>query len=338
MANKIQLRGGTAAAATAANVVLAEREIAVETDTKKYKIGDGVTAWNALPYGGLSLASTVETDLDMAALGGEPSTPAAGRMKIYARSIAGRIMPKIVGPSGLDVVLQPFMGGNSVRQLLPGTGTAFTVLNWVTPTAVGTVSTPAIAAGGFRVGCRRSLVTSASTANAASELRQAAMDCLRGDVAGAGGFHLVTTFAMETVVALQRVAVGLIGVTTALATTQSPSALTNCIIVGWDSTDTQVQIMHNDAAGTCTKVALGTSFPITDSAAVYQLDLFAPPNAASVGWRVKRLDSGAIATGTITTDLPLSSQLLAWHLHANNGGTALPVVPSHLRTYLETDN
>ena len=338
MAQTVQLRGGTAAAATAANPVLAARELGLETDTGKYKVGNGVTAWNALPYGGMALASTIETDLDMLALAGEPAVPVAGRMKLYARSIAGRMMAKVVGPAGLDVVLQPALFGNAARMVLPNTGTAFTVLNWVTPTVVGTASTPVIAAGGFRVGCRRTIITSAATANSASELRQAAADVLRGDVAGGGGFHLVSTFAVESTTALQRVAVGLFNTTAAIATTQSPSALTNCIFAGWDSADTQLQVMYNDAAGTCTKVALGAGFPVNDTAAVYQLDLFAAPNAASVGWRVKRLDTGAVASGTTTTDLPAANLLLSWHAYANNGGTAAAVVLAHLRTYLETDN
>lgn len=45
-------RGGTAAALAALNEVLLEREWCVETDTRKVKIGDGATAWNALPYVG----------------------------------------------------------------------------------------------------------------------------------------------------------------------------------------------------------------------------------------------------------------------------------------------
>lgn len=53
MADRIQLRGDTAAAWTLANPVLAQRELAIETDTLKTKIGDGVTAWNSLPYGGI---------------------------------------------------------------------------------------------------------------------------------------------------------------------------------------------------------------------------------------------------------------------------------------------
>lgn len=48
-----QLRGDTAANWTSANPVLANKEMALETDTNKYKIGNGITAWNSLAYGGL---------------------------------------------------------------------------------------------------------------------------------------------------------------------------------------------------------------------------------------------------------------------------------------------
>jgi hypothetical protein len=53
MAITIQLRGDTAANWTAENPVLAEREMALETDTDQFKVGDGVTAWNSLAYGGV---------------------------------------------------------------------------------------------------------------------------------------------------------------------------------------------------------------------------------------------------------------------------------------------
>lgn len=53
MAVTIQLRGDTAAEWTEANPVLAEREVALETDTGKFKVGNGTDAWNDLPYSGL---------------------------------------------------------------------------------------------------------------------------------------------------------------------------------------------------------------------------------------------------------------------------------------------
>lgn len=54
MSVQIQLRRGTAAQWSTNNPVLAQGEMAVELDTSRFKIGNGVDAWNDLPYGGLS--------------------------------------------------------------------------------------------------------------------------------------------------------------------------------------------------------------------------------------------------------------------------------------------
>ena len=48
----IQPRGGTAAQWTSVNPVLENQEYGYETDTRLHKYGDGVTAWNDLPYAG----------------------------------------------------------------------------------------------------------------------------------------------------------------------------------------------------------------------------------------------------------------------------------------------
>ena len=50
MANRIQLRRGTAAEWASVNPVLAQGEPGVETDTGKQKFGNGVAAWASLPY------------------------------------------------------------------------------------------------------------------------------------------------------------------------------------------------------------------------------------------------------------------------------------------------
>ena len=69
MAVRIQFRRGTAAEWTAANTVLAAGELGYETDTSKFKFGDGSTAWNSLGYGGVSQAdidSAVANVIDLA--------------------------------------------------------------------------------------------------------------------------------------------------------------------------------------------------------------------------------------------------------------------------------
>ena len=50
MATVIQMRRGTASEWTAANPLLAQGEIGTELDTHKWKCGDGVLRWAALPY------------------------------------------------------------------------------------------------------------------------------------------------------------------------------------------------------------------------------------------------------------------------------------------------
>ncbi len=50
MATRMQQRRGTAAQWTAANPILAAGEIGFETDTNKFKMGNGSSAWSALQY------------------------------------------------------------------------------------------------------------------------------------------------------------------------------------------------------------------------------------------------------------------------------------------------
>jgi len=47
---RIQNRRGTASEWTSADPTLASGEVGVETDTGKFKMGDGSTAWSSLSY------------------------------------------------------------------------------------------------------------------------------------------------------------------------------------------------------------------------------------------------------------------------------------------------
>jgi len=59
MAVQIQIRNGTAAQWTAANPTLAVGEMGAETDTGKFKIGTGSTAWNSLAYAAVGTVTSV---------------------------------------------------------------------------------------------------------------------------------------------------------------------------------------------------------------------------------------------------------------------------------------
>ena len=57
MAVQIQFRRGTASSWTSTNPILAEGEMGIETDTDQFKIGDGLTVWTSLAYGGVAGAA-----------------------------------------------------------------------------------------------------------------------------------------------------------------------------------------------------------------------------------------------------------------------------------------
>lgn len=108
---------------------------------------------------------------------------------------------------------------------------------------------------------------------------------------------------------------GMQGATTDLAYSDSilVSSLINCIGVGSDSADTNLQIFHNDGTGTATKIDLGANFPANRTAGsamttVYGIELFNVPNSSSVLYRVVNKETGNSVQGTVSTNLPLNTQ------------------------------
>lgn len=99
MSTTIQLRGDTAANWTAVNPVPKQREMCVEIDTNKLKLGDGVTAWNALAY-----FSPTVTDTD-------PFLPLAGG------TMTGPVIPAVVALTDAATVLVNAALGNDYRLL-----------------------------------------------------------------------------------------------------------------------------------------------------------------------------------------------------------------------------
>jgi hypothetical protein len=60
----IQFRRDTAANWTSANPTLADGEMGIESDTQKYKIGNGYTVWNSLSYSSLPSTALSATTVD----------------------------------------------------------------------------------------------------------------------------------------------------------------------------------------------------------------------------------------------------------------------------------
>lgn len=96
MAVKFQLRRDTAADWTANNPILSEGEPGVETDTLKFKLGDGTTAWTSLDYAG--------GESDFNELINKPTTLSGYGITDAASSAQGSLADTAVQPGDLAAI------------------------------------------------------------------------------------------------------------------------------------------------------------------------------------------------------------------------------------------
>lgn len=272
-----------------------------------------------------------------------PAIPAANGLKLFGRGVGGRAMPAFMGPSGLDSTLQPSLARNKVGMFLPaGNGGTDTQVG-IAMTGVGTATTENVATSNLHSYMRRRSwrVTTAAT-NAVAGLRGSSLQWTLGaPTAGLGGFHLIWRWGPATGVSTSthRVFVGMRS-STAAPTDVNPSTLTNICGMGYDAADANIQFMHNDGSGTATKIDLGSGFakPNADLTSVYEIALFSPPGTTQLlGYEVTNLVSGAVATGTITTDIPSTTQLLTPYGYISVGGTSSVIGFATMGLYIESD-
>jgi hypothetical protein len=270
------------------------------------------------------------------------TAPAANNVRLFGRKVGGRMMPAFVEPSGLDTALQPSLARNKVAWWTAvGNGTGVSQLGMAANT-VGTATTASVATTNLHTAMRRLdyLVTTASTT--AIALLQtgtgSANQFFRG-TGGLGGFHAVFRFGGATGMATSthRFYAGFTSIST--ITDIEPSARDNIIGAGYDSTDANWQIMHKTGTGAVTKINLGASFPrqSADRSKMYDLALFCAPGGSSVFYEFTDLDTGAVATGEISTNLPGATTLIRGVIAASVGGTSSVIGISLVSLYIETD-
>lgn len=248
------------------------------------------------------------------------------------------MLPKWVGPEGVDTPFQAGIAFNNVSLWSPGGGTTISTLG-CTVTNVGTVSAPTPASTNLKTQTRRFANASAATAGALASTRVAALECWRGNAAGLGGFFVLARFSLDTLQAGMRAFVGLTDTATTAPTNIDPTTSTTPGKIGMAiNANTGNWSLVNNVTGTApTVLALGANFPV-DTTTQIEMILYAPPNGGGIGYRLTNQSTGAApTTGTLTTNIPANTTFLGRTAWATNNATAAAVQWSMSRFYLETD-
>ena len=143
MSTVIQQRRGTAAQWTAANTLLSSGELGFETDTKKLKVGDGVTTWNLLAYwsGGAAdmFIAVYDTNFDGRVNSADTATTVTDKAITLAK-MADMATDSIIGRTTAATGVPEILSAAQVRTLL---NVADGATAYTHPTSDGNLHVPA---------------------------------------------------------------------------------------------------------------------------------------------------------------------------------------------------
>lgn len=261
----------------------------------------------------------------------EPGTPASGFMYQYTKSVAGRMLPKIKGPSGLDTAMQTAIFQNRVLMYVPSTGTTGTGSGagigpvW---TSDGTVShpTPATTAPAISNQMRRTRYANVvTTTNQTLGIKAAAADTLnywRGNAAGLGGFFYASRFIVELYPASTvRIFAGLTA-SSGTYVVASDTVLNNTCGLWHDTTDPSTGagafnfVTRDTTTTTKQQITLSNAIAAGNS---YDFYMFCPPNDSTIYWRLDDIVNGVTYENNTSTTLPANTAFMGPQCAMSNG-------------------
>lgn len=291
---------------------------------------------NAGSFAGSTNVMIEDNNLKLMPNASIPAAPTDG-LVIFDRIRGGRHLPSIIGPSGVDVALQPALFGNSVYMWLPGAGTTPSI-NWGTSFLARNSGTGAAQAHPIKTSTNamtsmnRATFGTGTTATGASGIQSSATVAWRGNAAGLGGFFFFARFGIETLATGQRAFVGLSANNATMVA--NPSSWNNTCGIGKDSGDTTWQIIMRGTSVTKTNTGITvTAGQILDFA------MFAAPNDSSITCRVADAVTGAVLYDNtpFTTNLPTNTTFLYMQAHTQSTSGTTPKLLALNRMYVETD-
>lgn len=271
------------------------------TETATY-IGTGWDVGADIQSGGLQLAAMTD-----------PATPAANNIRVYAKSIAGRIMLKAKSASGVDYAYQPSLFQQQVTLATPGiTATTISAIGNGIPvlTGTGAAATTTQAQGAMN------RITSTTTAGSGAGVQTTTVGYYRGTggTNADGFFYYARINFPETLATYTNTSTGMrfFAGLSSLAITGTTSMVSSDSPTG-DYAGFQYSAVR-DTSGyfqfitrnntTQTTVSTGVALAVLKT---YDFTLFAAPGGSTVYWRIANLTDGTSTEGSTTTTLPTAT-------------------------------
>lgn len=286
----------------------------------------------------------VDTEITMKAITNEPSAPTAGNLHVYSKLVAGRMLPKWKGPSGVDTSFQPSLGFNTIQLWTPSLTSTGVGFGTAWPAGTGTFLS-VVPTAGTATQLRRSrfanVVTTTNqilgiTASTAAQIPS----FWRGNTPGNGGFFMQTRFTTELVPASTiRLFVGLTSMTTGVVAadtvTGSVAGLSHITTDGL----TTMAFMTRDNV-TTTRATF--TVPSMASGKAYDFTMYAKPNDTVIYYRLVDLLTGlTIVDSSTSTTLPVSTVFMGPQVQMSNGTANIAVTTTAIginKIYIESDN
>jgi hypothetical protein len=293
--------------------------------------GDADFTWNKTTND-LVLGGT-DTGITLAGITNEPSAPSAGNLHVYSKSIAGKMVPKVKGPSGLDTPLQNAFWQNNITMWNPTTATAGVWLG-TAGAGAGTYTTALPTTTNLYTAIKRGRWANVvTTTNQVLGQRNTEAMYFRGGSTGQGGFFFYTRCGFDVWTNGGRFFAGMHSGTTVVSA--DPSALNNTVGFCVDAADNgAISFLTRGTAAT----KASTGFTITSNKG-YDLYIFCAPNSSQYTWRIVDFVAGTEASGTATLNLPTNTTMLTAGVLASNAALTT-VTAIHLginKIYIETD-
>lgn len=279
-----------------------------------------------------------------------PSAPSTDILRLFARKTAGRMLPKWIGPSGIDTWFQPALYGNNVVMYTPTSGTTVTGgfgTLWAKGGSSGTVDHPTPASTSpaiinqMKRTRHRNVVTTTNQAMGIISTASGMPMVWRGNSAGLGGFFFFTRFIIELWNSnSNRLFVGLTPGTTEQVTTNTFS--NNTIGLWHDDTMGAGVLYLATKDGSTYNGGSAISSATLASGQGYDFYMFAKPNDNTIYYRLDDINNATtLIDSSVTTNLPTDTVFLGPQVEIGNGATDITANTVGIginRIYIETDH